>query len=300
MVGIVPRATEDKVLTGIVLILLANLVFSFIDTGSKWLALFGLSALQLSFMRYFGHFIISSALILKGGVQLDRFACEKPLLVVLRGALLMLSTVLNFFAIRYLPLTLTSTILFSAPILICALSWPLLREAVGPYRWFAIALGFVGIVIAIRPFGEAFHPAVFLSIGGAFAFALYSILTRKLSGVVAADTMQFYSGFIGTLVLLPFAIWQWQSPETTFQWMILFGLGLAGWGGHQMLTNAMLYAPANVLMPFGYSFILYLTVWSFFVFDHVPDQWVIVGAVIIVAAGLMIWHRERLISQRIK
>ncbi len=273
--------------------LVAYLIFSFIDTSSKWLALLGLPALQLSFMRYFGHFVISLGLVSRGGFEWNKFACEAPWLVVLRGLLLMVSTILNFYAIRYLPLSLTATILFSAPIIICALSWPLLREKVGMFRWGAIALGFAGIVVAIRPFDESFHWAVLLSLGGAFCFALYSILTRKLSGLVAADTMQFYSGLVGTVALLPFALLEWQNPTNGFQWVILFGLGFFGWAGHQLLTNAMGFAPANLLMPFGYVFILYLTIWSYFLFDTVPDQWTIMGAGIIVLAGLIIWTRER-------
>ena len=98
--------------------------------------------------------------------------------------MLMISTVLNFIAVTYLPLTLTSTILFSTPIIICMLSWPLLGERVGLFRFGAIALGFGGVAIAIRPFDDSFHWAVFLSLGGAFTFALYSILTRRLAGLV--------------------------------------------------------------------------------------------------------------------
>lgn len=287
------QAVVDRPLLGIVLMLIAYLFFSFIDTGSKWLGVLGLSALQLSFMRYFGHFAISLGLFSASGFNLGELRCEKLGLVLLRGGLLTVSTVLNFFSIRYLPLTLTSTILFSAPIMICVLSWPLLREPVGLIRWSAVALGFAGVVIAVRPFDGDFHLAVLLSLGGAFSFALYSILTRKLAGIVVPDTMQFYSGLVGTAALLPFAILEWQNPSTAFQWAVLFGLGFFGWAGHQLLTNAMSFAPANLLMPFGYTFILYLTIWSYLVFDEFPNGWTIVGAIVIIAAGLVIWLRER-------
>ena len=100
------------------------------------------------------------------------------------------------------------------------------------------------------PFDDSFHPAVILSLLGAFCFALYSILTRKLAGTVSADVMQFYSGAIGTFVLLPMAMVQWQNPETTLAWLIMVGLGVFGWAGHQLLTNAMRYAPASLLTPF--------------------------------------------------
>jgi len=292
------RTVEDKPFLGIVLILVAYLTFAFIDTGSKWLGVLGLGALQLSFMRYFGHFVISLGLFAASDFDFRQLRCERIWLVLLRGALLTGSTVFNFAALRYLPLTLTSTILFSSPILICVLSWPLLRERVGLVRCSAVALGFAGVAVAIRPFDEDFHFAVLLSLAAAFCFALYSILTRKLAGAVSPDTMQFYTGFVGTFALVPFAILEWQNPATGFQWFVLVGLGIFGWVGHQFLTNAMSFAPANLLMPFGYVFILYLTVASYLVFDQLPDQWTVIGAAIIVLSGLIIFYRERALYAR--
>lgn len=284
-------------MAGIALMLLAYLFFSGIDTSAKWLVLAGLPSLQLAFMRYIGHFVISLFLLARKDFSFSRFGSDRIGLVVLRGALLMGSTVLNFFAVRYIPLTLTSTILFSAPILVCTLSWPLLGERVGLWRWGAIMLGFVGIIIAIRPFDESFHWAAMLSLGGAFCFAFYSILTRKLSGVVAIDTMQFYSGFVGTIVLAPFAIAEWQNPPGGLGWVLFILMGLLGWLGHQLLTQAHGYATASALTPFGYSFILYLTIWSYLVFDHLPDRWTVTGAIIVVTAGLIIWLRERRLAR---
>ena len=292
------RANEDKPVAGIILMLFAFFTFSLIDVNAKWLAVLGLPALQLSFMRYIGHFVISTVLIFKGGADLSRFGTDHWFLVLARGFLLMLSTILNFVAVQYLPLTLTSTILFSAPIMICALSWPLLGERVGIWRWSAIMIGFCGILIAIRPFDESFHWAVFLSLNGAFCFALYSLLTRKLSGIVASDTMQFYAGFVGTIVLLPFAVFLWESPGTTFQWIQMICLGIFGWAGHELLTRAHGFAPASTLTPFGYTFILYMTVWSMLVFNHTPDSWTVLGAAVIIIAGLVIWFREVRLSKQ--
>jgi len=293
------KANEDKPLVGIVLMLFAFFSFSLIDVNAKWLAFIGLPALQLSFMRYFGHFLISITLISRGGMELSRFGTDHWFLVVLRGFLLMLSTVMNFIAVQYLPLTLTATILFSAPIMVCALSWPLLGERVGIWRWSAIMIGFCGILIAIRPFDESFQWAMFLSLFGAFCFALYSLITRKLSGIVASDTMQFYSGLVGTVVLLPFAIVLWENPETALQWGQMIMLGLFGWIGHEFLTRAHGFAPASILTPFGYSFIIFMTFWSILVFGHLPDMWTISGAIVVVIAGLIIWFRELHNSNRI-
>lgn len=295
-----PSGPHSAALTGISMILCANFIFSFIDTGSKWLALFGLPALQLAFMRYAGHFAISIAIFGRNGFNTSAIYCNQMPLVIIRAFCLMLATALNFFAIRYLSLSLTSTILFSAPLIVCALSWPLLKEPVGLFRWSAILLGFGGIVIAIQPFDAEFHWAVFLSITGAISFAFYSLLTRKLADQVDANNMQFWSGFIGTFTLLPFAMISWQNPQDLFQWLVLLSLGVSGWSGHQLMTNALKHAPANLLLPFGYSFILYLTIWSYFVFDEIPDFWTIIGAMIVVAAGLIIWLREKHLSEAAK
>lgn len=283
---------SDHALLGILLILAANLFFSFIDTGAKWLAVASIPALQLAFMRYIGHFVISTSLIGSGGFHLERFVTPHLPLVILRAVMLMLATILNFWAVRYLPLTLTSTILFSSPIIICLLSWPLLGERVGPIRWVAILIGFAGVVIAIRPFDESFHWAMIISLIGAVCFALYSLLTRQLAGKASVDVMQFYTGAIGSLCLLPVAIWQWQSPETISDWLIMISLGIFGWAGHQLLTRAHGFAPASTLMPFGYSFILYLSVWSYVIFAYLPDKWNLIGGALIVISGILIWMRE--------
>ena len=291
MVGAIAQK-QDRALFGIILMVIAYLIFSFIDVSAKWLAIAGLPAMQLAFMRYVGHMAISTGLLVRDGDLGSLFRTKYLLVVMFRGSLLMGSTILNFIAVQYLPLTLTSTILFSAPIIICLLSWPLLGEKVGYWRWSAIMLGFIGILVTIRPFDSVFHYAAFYSLGGAFCFALYSILTRRLAGEISVDVMQFHSGFVGTVVLLPFAILSWQSPDTMMDWAIMIMLGVFGWMGHQLLTHAHSFAAANVLTPFGYSFILFLTTWSYLVFDHLPDIWTVIGASIIITSGLIIWFRE--------
>ena len=291
MVGAIAQK-QDRALFGIILMVIAYLIFSFIDVSAKWLAIAGLPAMQLAFMRYVGHMAISTGLLVRDGDLGSLFRTKYLLVVMFRGSLLMGSTILNFIAVQYLPLTLTSTILFSAPIIICLLSWPLLGEKVGYWRWSAIMLGFIGILVTIRPFDSDFNYAAFYSLGGAFCFALYSILTRRLAGEISVDVMQFHSGFVGTVVLLPFAILSWQSPDTMMDWAIMIMLGVFGWMGHQLLTHAHSFAAANVLTPFGYSFILFLTTWSYLVFDHLPDIWTVIGASIIITSGLIIWFRE--------
>jgi len=285
MSGVAARVREHRPGLGIAMMLAAYLLFSFIDTSVKWLVLAGLPAMQLAFVRYAGAFAISLAQIASGGITRDRFATAHAALVGLRAFLLVSATVFNFYVLRFLPLTITSAIMFSAPVIVCALSWPVLGERVGPWRWFAIVLGFMGVLVVVRPFGETFRWVALLTVYNAFAMAFYSMITRRLSGVVAAETMQLYMGGLGTVVLFPFAWLAWQAPSTWLDWALMWLLGLWGWGGHELLTRAHGFAPANTLMPYTYSFMIYLMITSYLVFDHLPDTWTVAGATIIVISG---------------
>ena len=291
-------AEPDRPLFAIALMLGAYFAFSVVDTSVKWLALAGLPVLQLSFMRYIGHFAMSLGVMARDGAVVRHFRSGKTGVLIVRGVLLMLSTVFNFEALRHIPLTLTSTIMFSSPIIICAASWPLLGERVGVWRWSAIMVGFAGVLIAMQPLGSGFHWATLLSLAGACSFSGYVILTRRLSGVVPTDTMQFYSGVVGTLVLFPLAVAEWLTPDGPGDWLLMIVIGVAAWLGHQLLTTAHRFAPANALSPYSYAFILYLTVWSYLIFDEVPQSNTILGALVVVAAGLVIWMRERHLATR--
>ena len=286
---------QERVALGISLMLGAYLLFSFIDAGQNGLRCLAchLPSLPLCAMRLIFWF---QALSLCAPISYLLTSSHAPMLIF-RGSLLMGSTILNFFAVRYLPLTLTSTILFSAPLMACMLSQPMLAEKVGLFRWTAVLFGFAGVIIAIRPFDESFHWAALLSLGGAFCFALYALLTRKYAGRVSTDVMQFYSGAVGTICLLPFAILSWQNPVSATDWVIMVSLGIFGWAGHQLLTQAHRFAATSILMPFGYSFILFLTIWSYLIFDHLPDRWTLIGGSIVVLSGLFIWFRKHAYCQ---
>ena len=289
--AIAAQATQDRAALGILMTLGAYFFFMLIDTSVKWLVLAGLPAFQLAFMRYLPHFIISTVLLLRKGMSWSSFQSAHLGLVLLRGFLLASATLFNFITLLYLPLTVTGSIMFSAPIIVCALSWPLLGERVGPWRWAAIMVGFIGVLVVIRPFDADFHWIALLNVYNAVSLALYSIITRKISGVVAAETMQFYMGAFGAIMLFPLALWSWTPPATTLDWWLMVALGVWGWAGHEIFSRAHGYAPANTLMPYTYSFLLYLAVASYIVFNDVPDGYTLTGASIIVLSGLVIWWR---------
>ena len=148
------------------------------------------------------------------------------------------------------------------------------------------------MLIVIRPFGEAFHWATLLMVVNAIAMALFAILTRMLSGRIATQTMQIYMGALGTGILAIPAFLTWTAPETLTDWALLCAAGVFAWIGHEIYGRAHAFADASVLIPFNYSFIVYLTIAGILVFGDIPDGAVLLGAAIIVGSGLIIWWRE--------
>ena len=282
-----------RVATWAVLAMLAaNFLFSVVDGSSKWLLGLGYAALQLAFFRYFSQFALTSVMLLFRGAGGLRQATPLMPKLILRATLLVSSTICNFIALKYLSLTVTSAIMFSSPILVCALSWPLLGERVGPYRWVAVAFGFAGVLVVIRPFGADLNAAAFLMVAAALGLALYSIMTRKLAANVAPLTMQFVLGLTGTLVLAPFAWAYWVPPAGLGHLALMLSLGCFAWFGHELLIRAHQVAEANYLMPYSYSYLIYMSVFGFLLFGDLPDRWTVLGAIMISVSGLVIWWRE--------
>ena len=273
------------------MVLIAFALFSCVDASAKWLASMAIPVFQVAFFRYAGHFVVTSLQAAGNNFKQVHIPKDVAPLVLLRGGLLAGSTVCNFIAIPHLPLTTIATILFSAPVFVCALSGPMLGEKVGPWRWGAILVGFLGVVVALRP-DSGFHWAMLFSLGASLNFALYSLMSRKLSRTVPVASLQFYSGLVGTVVLAPVACYYWVWPDATWQWALLIGIGLFAWFGHELYTRAHGFAPASALTPFSYVLFLYMGFWGWLIFDQLPDDNTIAAAVMMVCAGVTIWWRE--------
>ena len=290
------QARSDNRSVAILLMLATYLCFTGIDVSSRWLSTeAGLPPMEIVFVRYLGHLMIVAGLFLPvygaGLWRTDNLRDE-----ALRAGFLLGSTICNFTAIKYLPLSLTASIFFSVPILVCLLSIPLLGEKVGLRRWTAILIGFVGVLWITWPFGESAHWAMSFAIGAAICAALYGIWTRKLAGVDPTNTQQFYAALVATAGVAPLAFIDWAWPSRPIDWAVFCGIGFFGWFGHQLMTIAHRYAPASTLAPFVYLQIIYLTAGDFFVFHVRPDPSIFIGAAIVVGAGLYIWARERKLS----
>lgn len=282
---------EDRRTLGMLLIIATVTSFTAIDSSAKWLA-FGISPVEIVFVRYFGHFLF----VLLFGLGSHGFSIGRTKALrreIWRAILLLGATLLNFFAVKFLPLAMTAAIFFTVPLIIAGLSMPLLHEHVGMRRWIAILVGLLGILIVIRPGLTQFHWAALLSVGAAICAALYTIETRHLAGIDSSFTQQFYAALIASALVAPFAIFNWQWPQGSLNWVVFLSIGFWGWLGHQMLTIAYRFAPAAVLAPYSYFQIIPMMLAGYLIFANQPDIWVLVGSAVVVASGLYLWLRER-------
>ena len=274
----------------ICMMLFASFLFALSDSAAKWVVVAGTPVLQIVFVRYFFHFGISS--VQSGFLGLDwKAAGRNWKFLFLRSAALVLSTIANFIALRYLSLSVAASIMFCSPIIVCLISVLFLGEKIGGWRWFAVCAGFVGVLLIIRPQGE-FHPATLLSLLAATGLAIYALFTRKLSDDLCPHELQFFSGLLGTVGLAGAALFVWE-PVGFGIWGLMLGTGFAAWLGHEFLTRAHNFASASVLMPFFYSFLVFITLLDITIYHNVPDFMTILGAAIIVLSGLTIWFREQ-------
>ena len=277
-------------LIGIVLMCGAVGTFSCLDTTAKYLGRH-IDVMQVVWARYtfalLLTFIISNPVTRPGLLRTAR-----PALQITRAAILLGSTMLNFFALRYLRLDQVLAITFSTPFVVAALSGPVLGEWVGPRRWAAIGVGFIGVLVVTRPGLGIVHPAAILAVLAAFAYAAYFLTTRVLSRSDSNETTLFYSNFVGAVLMLPVVPFFWTSPALWQLGLMILAGALASFG-HYMLIAAHRRAPASLLSSFIYSQLVWVIALGYAVFGDVPDAYTLVGASIVIASGLYVFHRER-------
>ena len=276
-------------LRGIVWMLGAIFCFVSMDAMVK-LAVGGMPVEQVLWARYFFHFILLAVFI---APRVRRVVSTARLgLQLSRSLLLLVTTFLFFTGLKFLPLADMSALMMLAPIVVTGLSVPILKEKVGPRRWFGIALGLIGALVIIRPGTGVFGLAALFPLCAALCYSLYQITTRLLSHHDGSLTTLFYTALVGaaaTTLVLP-AFWQ---PRVARDWVHLVAIGLVGAIGHFALIKSLEAAPASTVTPFGYTAILWATLYGFLFFGDWPDLWTLVGAALIVGSGLYILHRER-------
>lgn len=278
----------------------AVVLFSALDTAAKYLVTKeGLPLAEVVWARFIGQFVLLLLLVPAFGVMSARalFTTSRLGLQLTRSVLMVGTTAFNFMALEYLRLDQTITIVFLAPLVVALLAGPLLGEWIGRRRLFAILVGFLGVVIAVRPGFGAVHPAVLYAFAAMLAYALFMLLTRHMARYDRPLVTLFYSMFVGTFAGAPFAFAVWKMPETALAWVLLSTLGVLGGLGHWLFLHAYQRAPASSIAPFLYLQILTMVAFGFAVFGDLPDGWTLAGAALIVASGIYLIHRERRVTQ---
>jgi len=209
----------------------------------------------------------------------------------LRGALMTLGAWLYFTALIYLPLAEATALVFSAPIFITALSVPLLGEHVGWRRWGAVLLGFVGVLVIVRPGSAAFQLAALLPVGTALCYALFMISARWIDRSERLWTMMLFAMLFPMIYAAPFAVANW-VPVQGGDMLLFLGLAICGSLGLALIGQAFRMAPAAIVAPFDYTALIWATGLGWLIWGDVPLLWTILGAAIIVASGIIIILRE--------
>ena len=277
-------------LPGIVLALLAMFILAVMDLLAKYLGQ-SVPVPQIVWARYVFQFIIMAAIFWpRRRWKLVR--TRKPVQQIVRSVLLVICTYIFFVAIQYMPLADAVAISFVSPLMVTALSVPLLSETVGKRRWTAVAIGFIGAMVIVRPGLGVVHWAAWMLLVLALAYALYQIMTRMLSDTDDPITTLFISAAVGAVigsVIVPFF---WQAGVSPILWFLLAGLGVLGGVGHYALIKSFEFAPVAVLAPLSYTALLWNTLFGYLVFDDLPDRWTLIGAAILIATGIYIIYRE--------
>ena len=278
--------------------MLAVSFFALLDATAKYLAKF-YPVPGIVWARYFFQALLM-LIVLGPRLGLGLLHTKRPVLQLARGTVLVGASLTFFTALALMPLAEGSAISFTAPLLLMALSVPLLRERVDGPAWIAVWLGFAGVLLIIRPGTGVFTWVALLPLGTALCNAIYQILTRKLSGIDSTLTTLFYGGLVGAVIMsfvLPF---YWTTPQSLFHAFLYVLLGVLGGIGHFILIKAFDHAPASLLAPFIYVQVVAVLILGYLVFDSFPDSWSLAGMAIIVASGIFVATRQarRMLSAR--
>jgi drug/metabolite transporter (DMT)-like permease len=277
-------------LAGIGLMLLATLMFSLNDTLGKWLVA-TYSVAQILLLRAVAALIILSPFIVRAGLDAFRKA-PQPRLQVLRALLATTEVACFYFSVWYLPLADAMTFYLAGPIYVTAMSALFLGERVGIYRWGAVLVGFVGVLIALNPTLGTLGIGSLIALVGSFIYAIFIVTTRQVrntSNVVLA-TAQALGGLTFGTIGSPLG---WVPVESGSHYLLLFLLGAVSIVAISCVNQSLRLAPASVVVPYQYALIVFAIIFGYIFFGDAPRLHTLIGAAIIVASGLFIFLREQ-------
>ncbi|MAK80189.1 MAG: EamA family transporter [Marinovum sp.] len=287
--------TKQNERLGILLMIITTIVFASQDGLSKYLAT-EYNVYMVVMIRYwfFAAFVISMSSRRTGGIK--RVSKTKsPILQIFRSLILVAEMCITILAFTLLGLAETHAIFASYPLIIAMLSGPILGEYVGWRRWLAISIGFIGILIILNPGNGIFSPYALVPLAGAILFALYGLLTRYVGQYDSSSTSFFWTGVVGSIAMTVVGLNFW-DPVSKSDWSIMLLLSASGVVGHYLLIKCYEVAEASAVQPFAYLQLIWASMIGIIIFGEQITTNVLIGACIIVGAGLFTLWRERKVS----
>ncbi len=275
----------------IALMLTAMFAFAAMDGVSKILAQ-SLPIPQILWVRYIFYTAFVALMLRRTGLRVT-LRSRQPWLQLGRALLIIVENAVFVLAFTLMPLADMHAIAAASPLIVVALSVPMLGEKVGVRRWLAVLAGFVGVLVIVRPGFQALDWRFAVAITGTLLWAVYQILVRMCARTDSSDTTWAWTavvGLVATSTVGPF-VWVWPDAKG---WALLFAIALLGTLSHLALIKALGYAEAGALQPYSYTLLVWAAVLGFVMFGDVPDAWTVFGATIVIASGLYAWYRERL------
>jgi drug/metabolite transporter (DMT)-like permease len=275
---------------GALLTMLAMLCFAGMDAISKWLVA-DYSVAQMMWIRYILLCLFAWFVVRRQGLRAT-FRTTRPVLQIVRSLIAVVEGAMFVLAFRYLPLADTHAVAATSPLMVIALGVLFLGERAGAARWLAVAAGFVGVLLIVRPGFRDLEWPLLLPLIGAVMWASYQILTRLASLSDSPGTSLLWSAVVALIATSFVGPLYWQWP-TVAAWALMIVISLMGAVAHYALIRALDYAEAGAVQPYAYTLLVWVTILGFVLFGDVPDLWTILGAAIVVASGLYTWRHDR-------
>ena len=281
----------NRTALGALLTMFAMLCFASMDAISKWLVA-DYAVTQMMWIRSALFLLFAWFVVRKQGLR-AALRSKRPSLQILRSLVAVVEGAAFVLAFRYLPLADTHAVGATSPLLVIALGVLFLGERAGAARWLAVAAGFGGVMLIVRPGFRTIEWPLLIPLAGALLWASYQLLTRLSARFDTPDTSLVWSalvGFIATCFVGPLE-WTWPTPAA---WALMVVISFIGAIAHYALIKALDYAEAGSVQPYAYTLLVWATLLGWLVFGDIPDHWTILGAAIVVASGLYTWHRDRI------
>ena len=276
---------------GIGLMLAAMAVLPGIDVIAKFMGEGGTPVLQIVWARLtFGALLTLPFALPTTG--LSGLLPSRPFYHGLRASLLIAATFFFFWSLKFLPIADALAIFFVQPLVVTALSPLILKEHVGPRRWAAVAVGFVGTMIIIRPGFGTLNPGALLALAAGTSLALYFLMTRRIAGSQKAIVTTFHTNLLGAAITSALVPLVWITPSPT-DWLLFVTLATIANIGQYCIVRAYDHAEASLLAPLAYTEMVTSTIMGLIFFGDFPDRWTFLGVAILITCAIYISYRER-------